>query len=330
MNLGLGVRLRALVHGAWLAVVLALAPALLPGLAPLAQAQGTTATGGVQPAPALTGRVVDLAGALTAEETLEIEGRLTAFEQARGTQIVVLLVRSTAPEDIAAYAQRVADSWKIGRRQVGDGLLLVVALDDRRLRIEVAKALEGAVPDLAARQVIDQAIAPRFRAGDVAGGLRDGLTRLMALVEREGLAQPQGRTAGSSGGMSGGAPGLQWMDLFVLALVAGSVLARFMASLFGRRLGAVVSAAGVGVLAGWITGSVLMGIVAAGVGFVLALIGSGQGGRWRVGPSGGYGGYGGHGGGWSGGRGGGGFSSGGGFRSGGGGNFGGGGASGNW
>ena len=111
-----------------------------------------------------------------------LEAKLAAFEAEAGPQIVLLLVPATAPEDIAAYAQRVADTWKIGRREVGDGVRVVVAKDERRVRIEVAKALEGAIPDLAARQIIDQSIRPAFRANDYAGGLEAALDQLIARI----------------------------------------------------------------------------------------------------------------------------------------------------
>eukprot|EP01032_Pedospumella_encystans_P017177 gene17177-19583_t len=132
------------------------------------------------PVPPLTARVMDQTGTLSAADVAALEQQLKTFEQQRGTQIVVLVLPSTAPEDIADFTQRLGDAWKIGRRQVGDGLLLVVALNDRRLRIAPAKALEGAVPDLAAQRIIDQVITPAFRRGDVAGGLREGLTHLQA------------------------------------------------------------------------------------------------------------------------------------------------------
>ena len=173
------------------AVLLALALALLGA----AQAQD------VLPVPALTARVIDQTGTLQAAETAALEAKLAAFETEAGTQIVLLLVPATAPEDIAAYAQRVGDSWKIGRREVGDGVLLVVAKDERRVRIEVAKTLEGAIPDLAARQIIDNAIRPAFRANDYAGGLEAAVDQLIARIKGEALPAPAAR--------SGAQPGLQ-------------------------------------------------------------------------------------------------------------------------
>jgi len=267
----------------------------------------------VLPVPPLSGRVIDQTATLSAEQRAAIDGKLAAFESQAGPQIVVLLVPATAPEDIASYAQRVADQWKIGRRNVGDGLLLVVAKNDRTVRIEVAKALEGAVPDLAARQVIDRAIVPAFRTGDYAGGLNVGLDQLMARIRGENLPLPAPRAVSPSAG-----PGLeQWgIFLFVGVALIGTLLTR----LFGRGLGSLLTAGAAGGLAWIFTASLLLALGAAiaavllvgvfGVGTVLRglLMVSGRGG-----------------GGWGGGG-----SGGGGFSSGGGGDFGGGGASGRW
>lgn len=141
--------------------------------------------------PALQARVMDTTSTLSTVARQALEEKLAGFEQAHGTQIVVLLVASTQPEDIAAYAQRVGDAWKIGRAQVGDGLLVVVAKNDRKVRIQTSKALEGAIPDLAARQVIETALTPRFKQGDFAGGLNAAVDQLMLLVQGENLPAPQ-------------------------------------------------------------------------------------------------------------------------------------------
>lgn len=278
----------------------------------------------VLPVPALTARVIDQTGTLDAAQHSALEAKLAAFEQAQGTQIVVLMVPTTAPEDIASYAHRVADQWKIGRREVGDGLLMVVAKNDRRIRIEVAKALEGAVPDLAARLIIDRSISPAFRAGNFAGGLDAGVDALMARIKGEGLPEP-------SAPRDGDAP--RWEELAIFFFIAVFVLGGILNRVLGRRLGAVVTSGGAGAAA-WALGAGLgVAIVAALLAFIMVgVFGAAQlarqtarrhGGGIGGGLPGGFGG-----GGWGGG---GGFGGGGGgFGSGGGGDFGGGGASGDW
>lgn len=264
---------------------------------------------GLQPIPALSARVVDTTGTLQPVERSRLEAKLQAFEQAQGTQIVVLLVPTTQPEDIADYTQRVGDLWKIGRKDVGDGLLVVVATRDRALRIAPAKVLEGAVPDLAAKQVIERFITPRFREGDIAGGIDAGLERLMGLIRGEGLPAPQVSPSQVP----------DWQALLVFLFVAVPVLGRLLAALIGRKLGALVTGGAVGALAWVLSASVWLALLATVVGALFALAVAlapvrrgGSGGVWgHHGPSGGWGG-------------------GGGFRSGGGGDFGGGGASGRW
>jgi uncharacterized protein len=309
--------LRLALMGAAAALVMgALTAALLGPVPAAAQA--------VLPVPPLAARVIDQTGTLSAEQRTALEAKLAAFEAASGPQIVLLLVPATAPEDIAAYAQRVADAWKIGRREVGDGVLLVVAKDERRVRIEVAKALEGAIPDLAARQIIDQAVRPAFRADDYAGGLNAAVDRLMARIQGEGLPAPAPRVGGGGAGGMGFDLEALAVFFFVAVPIAGSVLT----GIFGRKLGSVLTAGAAGTLGWWVTASML---IAVGVGVVaLLLVGLfGIGAATRsMGRRGGslphIGGWNG-GGGWGGGGGG-----SGGFSSGGGGNFGGGGASGGW
>lgn len=278
------------------------------------------AQGGVQPVPALTAHVMDGTGTLTAAQRDALEAKLTAFEQSRGAQVVVLMVPSTQPEDIAAYAQRVGDSWKIGRKGVGDGLLLVVAKNDRKVRIETTKALEGAIPDLAARQVIDTAITPRFKQGDFAGGLDAAADQLIALISGENLPAP------AQGGGSSKNDGFEWTDLAIFLFFAVPIGGRIAAGILGRKFGSLATGGVVGVLAWVFTSSLIVAGLAVLVGTVFALITSlgalGRGGRSSGGwTTGGFGG----GGGWGGGS-----SGGGGFSSGGGGDFGGGGASGDW
>ncbi|MBA2675798.1 YgcG family protein [Ramlibacter sp.] len=302
-----------------LALVLVLF-ALSPAFAP-AGAQG------VLPVPELTARVIDQTGTLDAIQQKGLEDKLAAFEQKKGTQIAMLLVPTTQPEDISSYANRVANAWKIGRKEVGDGVLVIVAKNDRKVRIEVAKTLEGAVPDLAAKQIVDDAITPRFKQNDFAGGLQAAADQLIARIGGETLPEPpqqrerQGREAAGGGGF----------DLFSLAIFAfigvpivGGLLRR----MFGRGVGSLLTGGGVGGLAMLATSSIAIAAAAGIGGLLLALFsGMGMGGRrggFGGGPWIGGGGFGGGGGGFGGGGGGGGFSSGG------GGDFGGGGASGSW
>jgi uncharacterized protein len=269
--------------------------------------------------PPLSARVIDQTSTLSDAQKEAITAKLAALEQGTGSQLVVLIVASTLPEDIAAYGQRVADTWKIGRRDVGDGLLIVVAKDDRRVRIEVAKALEGAIPDLAAKRVIDAQITPAFRAGDYAGGLNAAIDQLALRIRGEGFPEPASANKSVKRSPGGLRPESLGIFFFVLVPVVGSV----MTAMLGRRIGSVATggvAAGVG---WWLTASALLGGLAGIVAALLVgLFGVGSAGRGGLGgfPPIGGGGFG-----QGGGRGG-----GGGFGSGGGGDFGGGGASGRW
>lgn len=280
----------------------------------------------VLPVPALSGRVIDQTGTLSAEQGAALEAKLAAFEAEAGPQIVVLMVPTTQPEDIAAYAQRIGDAWKIGRREIGDGLLIVVAKNDRRVNIQAAKALEGAVPDLAARQIIDRAIRPAFRADDYAGGLNAALDQLMARIRGEALPAPEAKARKSGNG------GPQLEELLMFFFIAVPVIGGVFTKIFGRKLGSLLTSGATGGVAWLLTASVLLGVGAGIVALLLVgLFGIGsvargiaRGGR-RGGPPIIFGSGGDHGG-WGGGFGGG----GGGFSSGGGGDFGGGGASGDW
>ena len=270
--------------------------------------------------PTLTGRVIDQSGTLTPDQVAALTAKLQSIETRRGTQIVVLMVPSTLPEDIAAYAQRVADSWKIGRRDVGDGLLIVVAKNDRRIRVEVAKALEGAIPDAAAGRIINEQIAPAFKANDYAGGLNSAVDRLEQRIAGEGLPAPTPR----SGGTGAGRGGFDIQDLAIFLFVGVPILGGILKGIFGRKLGSLLTGGAVGGIGWFLTASVLM---AAGAGLLALLLvgvmGIGGGRGSRMGSGGPII--------WGGGGGGGGFGGGGGgFGSGGGGDFGGGGASGRW
>ena len=278
-----------------------------------------TGVAGFQPVPALATRVTDLTGTLSAADRATLEGRLEAFEREKGVQFAVLLLPSTQPESIEQYSIRVVDAWKLGRKGVDDGALLIVALQDRALRIEVGRGLEGMLTDLVTHRIIEETITPKFREGDVAGGVAAGLERMMGVARGEPLPPPK-----SEWRSRGGNSFERWLPvLFVICLVV-SVLMR---AIFGRVLGAVAT----GVIAGGITWLVLgalgLALLASFFAFVLAVAGGSSGLSSAMGRSGYGGGFGGGGLG-GGGFGGGGFG-GGGFGGGGGG-FGGGGASGRW
>jgi uncharacterized protein len=266
-----------------------------------------------QPIPALTGRVVDLTATLDAAERDALERKLAALEAREGSQVVVLMVPTTAPEAIEAYSLRVAEAWQIGRGKVEDGIVLVVAKDDRRLRLEVGYGLEGAVPDALAKRIISERIAPRFYEGDFAAGINDGVDALTTLIQGEELPPPVESRRGNGEDPLGALP-----VIFFIALVVAPVLKR----MFGTLFGSLAVGVGSGLVA-WLISSILVLSLGLGfVAFVLALAGAfGGPGRWSSG-----GGWGGRRGGFGGGFGGGG---GGGFRGGGGG-FGGGGASWRW
>jgi uncharacterized protein len=301
-----------------LALCLGLAAALA---ASLARAQD------VLPVPALSGRVIDQTGTLTAAQQAALTAQLAAIETQSGSQVVVLLVPSTAPEDIAAYAQRVGDAWKIGRREVGDGLLLVVATQDRKVRIEVAKTLEGAVPDLAAKRVITDQITPAFRQGDYAGGLGAAVTRLGQLIQNEGLPLPTDVPQGP--GNQADDP-MTWESLAVFFFAGVPIIGAVLSGMLGRKLGTVATSVAAGGLGWWFTASLLIAGAAGVVALIMVgVLGIGNASR-SVPTRGGHGWPGPGGGGFGGGGFGGGGGGGGGFSSGGGGDFGGGGASGGW
>ena len=267
----------------------------------------------LQPIPPLSARVIDQTATLSEPQRRALEDKLAAFERERGSQVVVLLVRSTAPEDITDYTQRLGDAWKIGRKDIGDGVLLVVAKDDRQLRIATAKAVEGAIPDLIAHRIIDGAITPRFKQGDFYAGLDAGVDQILARLKGEELPLPSAQAAAGQG--------VNWEELLIFIGLAAPVITRVLRGILGRTLGSLAATGIVGGIAWSFTGSIFIALAAALLAGVMGLLmarlpgrggGSGPGGPGR-------------GGGWGGGPGG-----GGGFSSGGGGNFGGGGSSGRW
>ncbi len=305
---------RLLLHAVgWLAALLWLPPS----------ASAQTAAD-LQPVPALTARVSDQTASLDPAQRQRLEAKLAAFEAERGTQILILLVSTTQPEDIAAYANRIFNNWKPGRPGIGDGLLLVVATQDRKVRIEVGRTLEGIIPDLAAKRVIDDVLTPNFRQGDFAGGLDQATDQLMALLRGEALPPPVPTRPPAQAA---------WLNLLLLLLVALPVIGSVTRRLLGNKLGSLISGGLIGIVTFSFTASLLLAVVSALLATLLtflagtplgaAILSSGrqrhQGGPWGSHPgaytSGGWGG---------------GFGGGGGFSSGGGGDGAGGGASGDW
>ena len=268
-----------------------------------------TLASGQVPVPALTGHIIDQTGTLTAEQRVALEQSLVAFEARKGSQIAVLLVASTAPEAIEPFALRVAEQWKLGRKKIDDGVILVVAKNDRTVRIEVGYGLEGALTDLTSKRIINETITPRFKAQDFYGGITAGVDQIIRAVDGEPLPAATQAPAAGLGNLGQYAP-----ILFILALSFGGVLR----GVLGKVPGALVTGGVVAVVAWLLVGALSVALIAGVLGLFFTLAGGGIGGR-------GIGGYygGGAGGGGLGGRSDGGFS-------GGGGGFGGGGASGRW
>jgi uncharacterized protein len=263
------------------------------------------------PVPPLRARVTDLTGTLSAEQQQALERTLAEFEARKGSQVAVLMVPSTQPETVDQYAVRVEEAWKLGRKGVDDGVLLVVAKNDRKLRIEVGYGLEGVLPDATAKRIIEEEIAPRFKQGDFYGGIRAGTGRILKVIEGEPLPPP--------GKRADALPGLGTLEWLVLGLIVVSIAQMVLNALFGRFVGAGLTGAVAGFLVwflgGWLVIAVIVGLAA----FLLSVFAPpGYGGR--------------RGGGWSDHSGGGWSSSGGGGGGcgGGGGSSGGGGASGSW
>jgi len=296
---------------------------LLLGLALAAAAQTPAGSGDLQPIPKLAARVTDLTGTLTAGQQNSLEQKLATFEAAKGSQLAVLIVPTTEPEDVFQYSFRVADTWKLGRKEVGgkrvdDGALLVVAKNDRKLWIQVGYGLEGALTDATCNRIIAETLRPAFRQGNYYAGVDAALDQMMKVIQGEPLPAPEERW---QPGRRGHGSGLVLPLLF--AVFAGSAVLR---GVFGRTIGSTLTGVGAGLLV-WIAGYALaLAGLAAIAAFLFTLLGGlGRGSGWSSGGlGGGWGGFGGGlGGGISGGMGGGGFS-------GGGGGFGGGGAGGSW
>lgn len=255
------------------------------------------------PVPPLTGHVIDQTGTLDAEQKSTLEQSLTAFEARKGSQIAVLIVASTALEEIEQFSLRVAEQWKLGRKKVDDGVILVVAKDDRALRIEVGYGLEGALTDLTAKRIISEIILPRFRQQDFYGGVAAGVGQIIRIIDGEALPEPKSSGPAAQDDIQRYGP-----ILFIVALALGGVLR----SAIGKVPGAVITGGAVGLVAWFMVGALSIALISAIAALLFTLLG---GGRALYGLGGLY----------SGGR----SHRGGGFGGGGGG-FGGGGASGRW
>jgi len=270
--------------------------------------------------PPLTARVTDLTGTLSGEAVTRIETKLADFEAKKGSQIAVLIVPSTEPEDIDQYGIRVEDAWKLGRKGVDDGVYLIVAKNDRRARIEVGYGLEGALSDAVANRIVDETITPHFKLGDYDGGVEAGVDQMISVVNGEPLPEPDRKWERSKG----------LGHLFPLLLVVVFVASGVLRALFGRLFGSVATGGLAGVLA-WASSHLLpIGVGAGVVAFLFAMLAGSTSRGWSAGRGWGGGFGGGLGGGFGGGGFGGGGGGGGGGFSGGGGGGGGGGASGSW
>lgn len=256
------------------------------------------------PVPPLTGHITDQTGTLSAAQKSSLEQALTEFEARKGSQLAVLMVASTAPEEIEQFSLRVAEQWKLGRKRVDDGAILVIAKDDRALRIEVGYGLEGALTDLTSKRIISEIILPQFKQQDFYGGISAGVAKIIRVIDGEPLPEPSARNAAVPGDLQRYGP-----VLFIVALALGGVLR----SAMGKVSGSVVTGGAVGLVAWFMAGALSIAIISAIAALLFTLVG---GGRALHGLGGFYGGGGrGHGGGGFGG---------------GGGGFGGGGASGRW
>jgi uncharacterized protein len=276
--------------------------------------------------PPLTGRVVDQTGTLSSGDIAALTQTLKDLETRKGSQVAVLIVPTTQPETIEQYSIRVAEAWKIGRKKIDDGALLVVAKDDHRLRIEVGYGLEGALTDVTARRIIDEVITPKFRSGDFAGGISAGISRVIGVIDGEPLpAPPPPQQRQTNSDFTSFLNPLNPFSIIVV-LMLGGLLRR----IFGRLIGSMAAGGLIGLLAWFIAGSLVISAIAAVVAALFTMISdsiTSPGPTGRGGWSGGYSGGSSSGSGWSGG---GGSSSDSGGFSGGGGSFGGGGASGSW
>ncbi|MBR0961459.1 TPM domain-containing protein [Bradyrhizobium japonicum] len=270
--------------------------------------------------PQLTGRVVDQTGTLSSSDIATLTQKLRDFENRKGSQIAVLIVPTTQPETIEQFSIRVAEAWKIGRKKVDDGAILVVAKNDRHLRIEVGYGLEGVLTDVTSRRIIDEDITPKFRSGDFAAGIGAGVDRMLRVIDGEPLPSPS-RSVNFAHNLDDLAP------VFAVALFASIGVGGFFRAILGRLLGSLATGGIIAAVTWFILGSAALAAAVGVLGFIIGFVadlfsaitpgtGRSRGGSWSSGSSGG----------WSSGS----SSSDSGSFSGGGGSFGGGGASGSW
>ncbi len=256
--------------------------------------------------PNFSAHVVDLTQTLTASQQTALEEKLANFQATKGSQIAVLIVPTTQPEAIEQYAIRVVDTWKVGREKIDDGILVLVAKDDRKMRIEVGYGLEGAVTDLYAKRIISETMTPHFKQGDFAGGLDLAANQLIGLIEGEPLPAPTHAKVGVN----------QLEDLLPMLLFGGLISGMMLRGIFGTFFGSVINGGLIGIIVFFIGLSILGASVLGLIAFFFTLMMSNRGGGTYTGfPTGsGFGGGLGEGG----------------FSGGMGGGFGGGGASGSW
>jgi uncharacterized protein len=274
--------------------------------------------------PPLSGRVVDQTGTLSSGDIAALTQTLKSLEARKGSQVAVLIVPTTEPETIEQYSIRVAEAWKIGRKKIDDGALLVVAKNDRHLRIEVGYGLEGSLTDATTKRIIDEDITPKFKAGDFAAGITAGVNRMIRVIDGEKLPAPEPPHWQSPGSFS-----IDPFNPFLIipVLLFGGLMRRTL----GRLIGSAATGGLVTLVAWYLFGSPLAAVLAGVIASIFVMFSDsitspapgrrGRGGGWS---GGGYGGS------YSGGGGSSGSSSDSGGFSGGGGSFGGGGASGSW
>ncbi len=251
--------------------------------------------------PALKTRVIDLTQTLSPEQQSQLEAKLTAFEQQKGSQIAVLIVPTTQPEDIAQYSIRVTDAWKLGREKQDDGILVLVAKNDHKMRIEIGYGLEGAIPDLTAKRIVSEVMAPSFKQGDFYGGINNAIDKLIGSVSGEQLPALE----------STALSGKNFDNMLPILLFGGLILGGMLRAMFGNFFGGAITGGAIGVLAWILGGGILAAVLFGVIAFFMTLLGSSglghMGGGFGGNRSGGHDTF-----------------------SGGGGGFGGGGASGNW